>query len=414
MSLRLVKTEPTQSIDRFTTEVRLSNTQALRPVVLHLINSFESGGTERQAVELLKRIDLSRFDIRLAALRNRGPLYSEIAYEFPEVPEFPLTSFYDANAVRQLARLRALIRRERIQILHAHDFYAGVIGSVAARLCGTKIIVSQRHLKLSDRRVHDWGTRFINRLADRIIVNSAAIRDYILASENIESGKITVIRNGLRSPENISDPNLDEQSHSLRHHLGLTADAKLIGCVANLSPVKGHRYFIEAASRVASAESNVHFVLVGEGMLRTEIEKQAASLGIADRVHLLGHRADAATLVSAFDLAVLASLHEGLPNAVMEAMAYGVPVVATSVGGTTELITDGETGYLVEPANAEALAERILFALRNKRESAEMARRGQEKIMEDFGMSKMVDSVEQVYVELLSVKSKTNHSINSL
>lgn len=409
MSLRLVKTEEWQRADNFVSEAPLSPSHTARPSVLHLINSFEIGGTERQAVELLKRIDPERFNVRLAAIRNRGPLYSEIAYRFPEVPEFPLTSFYNANAARQLSRLRSLILRERVRILHAHDFYAGVIGAVAARLSRIKIIACQRHLKLSDRRVHDWGTRLINRLADRIVVNSDAIRDYIVASGAASISKITVIRNGLRSPENLSDANLTEQSKSLRRELGLNAEAKLIGCVANLLPVKGHRYLIKAASRVAQADSNAHFILIGEGPLRAEIEQQAAQLRITARVHLLGHRDDAATLVSSFDLAVLASLREGLPNAVMEAMACAVPVVATSVGGTTELITDYETGYLVAPADAETLSERILWALRHEKESREVARRGQQKIIENFGMSRMVDSVEQVYDELLSNESKITH-----
>src|ERR1700687_2694188 len=108
----------------------------VRPRVLHLITSFEIGGTERQAVELLKRLDGERYDVRLAVLRNEGPFYSEIEARFPDVPEFPLTSFYDANAVKQLVRLRRLMLREKIDILHAHDFYSSFIGTAAARLAG--------------------------------------------------------------------------------------------------------------------------------------------------------------------------------------------------------------------------------------------------------------------------------------
>src|SRR5712692_7121826 len=125
-----------------------------RPRVLHLITSFGIGGTERQAVELLKRLDGERYDVRLAALRNEGPLYKEIAARFPDVPEFPLTSFYNANAVKQFARLLRLMIRQKIDILHTHDFYSGIIGAAAARLAGVRVVASQRHLKLSDRRAH--------------------------------------------------------------------------------------------------------------------------------------------------------------------------------------------------------------------------------------------------------------------
>jgi len=374
-----------------------------RPAVLHLITDFEIGGTERQAVELLKRLSIDRYNVRLAALRKEGPLYSEIADRFPEISEFPLDSFYDSNALRQLMRLRSMIRREQIKILHAHDFYAGMIGATAARLAGSKVkvIVCQRHLRLSDRRAHLWGTRYINRLSDCVLVNSEAIRDCIIADGISQPEKIVVIRNGLRS---ISENR--NTRFSLHDQLGLTRETRIIGMVANFLLVKGHRYFVESASLVAKSESNVHFVLVGDGPLRNEIGDQAAQLGIDDRLHLLGHRSDAASIVASFHIAVLSSLREGLPNAVLEAMACGVPVVATAVGGTPELITDGETGYLVPPANAAEMARRILFALKNTEKTARMASNGQKTITARFGMARMVESVEKLYDELLNAGSR--------
>src|SRR5262244_1008984 len=280
----------------------------MKPRVLHLITSFEVGGTERQAVELLKRIDRRRFDVRLGAVRLEGPLYPEVAALFPLIPQFPLTSFYNANAAKQLMRLRNWMISERVNILHAHDFYTGLLGAAAGRLAGVRVIACQRHMRLSDRRAHEWGTRLTHRLAHRVLVNSEAIRDHLLA-----------------------------------------------------------------AGRIAAGEPKAHFLLIGDGALRREIEEQAARVGVNDRVHLLGPRNDAALIAAGFDVAVSASLHEGLPNAVMEAMAAGAPVVATAVGGTTELVIDDATGFLAPPANAEALAHRILSVLRNPGWGAQMA-----------------------------------------
>ncbi|HJZ69893.1 MAG TPA: glycosyltransferase [Blastocatellia bacterium] len=367
-----------------------------RPRVLHLIDSFEIGGTERQAVELLKRLDRERYDVRLAVLRKGGPFFNEIEPLFPVVPEFPLNSFYDANAVKQLARLCALMLRERIDILHAHDFYSGFIGSAGARLVGVKVIACQRHLKLSNRRVHLGGTRAIHRLAHRILVNSQAIREKIVEHDTARAEKIVVINNGVEIAEP-SAPARDE----LRCELGLASNVKLIGMVARLQEVKGHRFFIEAAARISRSGVDAHFVLVGDGPLRSEIEKQIDDLGITTRVHLLGDRTDVARLVSAFDLLVLASLHEGLPNAVMEAMAAGVPVVATAVGGAKELILDGETGYLAPPSNAAALAERIAFALGDETERVRITNAARNHIAASFGMERMVESVERLYDELM-------------
>jgi L-malate glycosyltransferase len=382
-----------------THSAQVIETARVRPRVLHLITSFEIGGTERQAVELLKRLDGERYDVRLAVLRNEGPFYREIEARFPDVPEFPLTSFYDANAIRQLARLRRLMLRDKIDILHAHDFYSSFIGAAAARLSGVRVIAAQRHLKLSDRRAHKLGTRLIHRLAHRILVNSEAIRDYIIEHDGAPSGKIVVIRNGVV-------PAARANAHDdVCRELGLDAGTTLVGSVARLQEVKGHRFLIEAAAAVlrtrTRARTDVHFVLVGDGLLRSQIENQAATLGIADHVHLLGDRSDVSRLISGFDLVVLASLHEGLPNAVMEAMRAGVPVVATAVGGTKELITDGETGYLVPPANSAALAERITSSLANKEVSRRIALRGVDFIKDIFGIDKMVGSVEALYRELM-------------
>jgi L-malate glycosyltransferase len=218
-----------------------------KPRVLHLITSFEVGGTERQAVELLKRIDRRRFDVRLGALRLEGPLYGEVAALFPRVPQFPLTSFYNTNAAKQLMRLRDWMSEERADILHAHDFYAGVIGAAAARLAGVRVIACQRHLRLSDRRAHEWGTRLTHRLAHRVLVNSEAIRDHLLAGGHIAPEKIVVIRNGLSDAAEraaLDDDGRAKQRAALLRELNLDEGAKLIGLVARLQPVKGHRYFI--------------------------------------------------------------------------------------------------------------------------------------------------------------------------
>jgi L-malate glycosyltransferase len=374
-----------------------------KPRVLHLITSFEVGGTERQAVELLKRIDRRRFDVRLGALRLEGPLYGEVAALFPRVPQFPLTSFYNKNAAKQLMRLRDWMSEERADILHAHDFYAGVIGAAAARLAGVRVIACQRHLRLSDRRAHEWGTRLTHRLAHRVLVNSEAIRDHLLAGGHIAPEKIVVIRNGLSDAAEraaLDDDGRAKQRAALLRELNLDEGAKLIGLVARLQPVKGHRYFIEAAGRIAAVEPNAHFLLVGDGALRREIEEQAERLGVKHRVHLLGDRKDAASIAAGFDVAALASLHEGLPNAVMEAMAAGAPVVATAVGGTTELVIDGATGFLAPPADAEAMARRILDALRDPDRSARMAAQGRRRVLSQFGMRLMIESVERLYDEM--------------
>lgn len=377
-----------------------------RPRVLHLINSFELGGTERQAVELLKRLDQTRFDVRLAAIQRKGPLYDEVAAHYPRLHEFPLNSLYNVRALRQMRRLRAWLLDEQIDILHAHDFYAGWLGTLAAQFTGVKLIVCQRHLRLSDRWVHAAGRRVINHLAHRVVVNAELIRSYVLETGTAHADKLVVIRNGLTFQADPATHNAVRAT--LLAELQLPTDALLIGNVANLRPVKGHRYLLQAAATVIRQFPNAHFVLIGTGELHHALQAQAAELGISANVHLLGQRSNAAQLAQAFDLAVLASLHEGLPNTVMEAMAAGVPVVATAVGGVLEMINDGETGYLAPAADAARLAEKLLQALADETGRAQLAARGRAFVLEQFSMQRMVAATERLYDELSGTPRTTS------
>src|SRR5262249_36165733 len=158
--------------------------------------------------------------------------------------EFRFKNFYSLSAAIQLRLLVAHLRRERIDILHAHDFYAGLLGGLAGRLTGIKVIAAQRHLKLSDRPVHRWGTRAIHRMADLILVNSEAIRDYIVQHDGADARKIVVVRNGIGSISNVQPAGTLRPSayEALCSELRVSNEAKLVGVVARLQPVKGHRF----------------------------------------------------------------------------------------------------------------------------------------------------------------------------
>jgi glycosyltransferase involved in cell wall biosynthesis len=374
-----------------------------RPRILQFITSFEVGGTELQLMELLKRIDRDRYDVLLAAIHHRGALYSEAVGLAGDIPAFPLRKFYDANALAQVMRLRSLLVSREIDILHAHDFYSGLLGSMAAKLAGVRILASQRHLQLSDRRVHDWGTRVIHRLSDQILVNSEAVRSRVVESGAARPRKVILIHNGLRERTSGSYDRPESRARIMAV-LGLSEPVKLVVTVARLDAVKGHRFLLDAAASLSDAYPSLHYVIIGGGPLHGEIRSQASRLGLQHRLHLLGERGDVLDILPGFDISVLPSLHEGFPNAVMESMAASVPVIAASVGGTPELITHGATGYLVPPADSAGLASQIAFAIDNWELTSAIARAGRDFVLSRFNMDRMVASVQGAYDQIIAMR----------
>jgi L-malate glycosyltransferase len=237
----------------------------------------------------------------------------------------------------------------------------------------------------------------MNRVADRVIVNAEMIRSYVLQEDLAQASKLAVIRNGM-DWGHLADER-DAMRRALLDELNLPDDALLIGKIANLREVKGHKHLLNAAEHVVHEFPNAHFILIGAGELKAELQEQARELRIAQHIHFLGARPQAARYNAAFDLAVLASLHEGMPNAVLEAMSAGTAVVATAVGGVREILTDGETGFTALPANPANLAARIAQALLNTDERQRIAANGRAFVLEQFGMEQMVGKTEALYAQ---------------
>jgi glycosyltransferase involved in cell wall biosynthesis len=359
------------------------------------------GGTETQLAELIKHINRERFDVRLACIHNRGALDPEAIGSCGKVQVFPLKRFYDLNALIQVLKLRSTLLEQDIDVLHTHDFYSGVLGTMAARLAGIRVLASQRHLKLSSRRVHEWGTLLIHRLSDQVLVNSEAVRQAVLAQGVAGAHKVTLVHNGVRCAGSGREYSRAEARERILREMGLREPVNLAVTIARLEAVKGHRFLLDAAAALAMNYPLLHFVLIGGGVLADQISSQVSRLGLDDRVHMLGERSDVLDILPGFDLSILPSLHEGFPNAVMESMAAGVPVISTEVGGVVELISDTVTGYLVPSTDSAALERKIAFAIDNPALTAEVALRGREFVTGRFSMARMVASVEETYERLM-------------
>jgi glycosyltransferase involved in cell wall biosynthesis len=367
--------------------------------ILQLTGSFYQGGSERQAAALAWSLKADgKYDIYLATLNGEGVLRNEVnAAGFKDIPEFPLTSFYNANFVKQVRRCVAFLREHQISLIHTHDFYTNIFGMAAASLAGTKAKVASKR-ETGGMRSSSQG--FVEKMAfgraDVIVANSEAVRRH-LVERGIATGKINVIYNGLV---------LDrfENAKNGREQFGLPTDEKIrfITLVANLRhAVKNVPMFLRMAKRVAASVPNTHFVIAGEGELRSELEAMSAELGIAERVHFVGSCDDVPALLNASYACVLTSSAEGFANSILEYMAAAKPVVATNVGGAAEAIIDGQTGYLVDSSDAESMGERLIELLNDKATADDFGTEGKGVAAQKFSCDAQLQNTLVLYDSLL-------------
>ncbi len=376
---------------------------APRRKVFYLLDSLNVGGTEVQAVELATRLDPARYDVTLGCLRVRGPLLERLTGTSVQVCEFyPRGGFDSPRGVYQMLRLARFLRRGRFQVFHAHDLYSNILGIPAAVIARVPVIISSQrdlgHLALykSGRRV--WLRR-LQKFSTAVLTNANAVREAVLAEDHFTPEKVRVIHNGV-------DLDRFSQASKDRTWLAPAADQeKWIALVGNMhSEVKGHTVLIGAAQTVVREFPDVRFLFAGDGERRKVFEEQIVRLGLERHFVFLGRRNDVPRVLGCCDFGVLPSQAEGLPNAVLEYLAAGLPTIASQVGGNVEIIQDGKTGLLVPPNNPAALAEAILRLLRAPDFAAALRKSGREYVAAEFSFQRLIEKTDQMYTELLQAR----------
>lgn len=375
----------------------------MKPAVLQLIDSFNQGGSERQALQLTRLLaESDKFKIHLASLSPDGSLRTTIEdLNLGEIPSFPLNSFYDANAVRQLRRFVRWLKSSQIQIIHTHDFYTNVFGMAAGALARLPVrVASMRETAGMRSATQKKVQQVAYSLAHQIVANSEAVRSTLIA-EGIPAEKITVVYNGLDSARLIAQASSRAEALSL---LGLSVNenSRFISIVANMRlEVKDYPMFLRSARQVLEAEPAAAFLLAGEGELTDSLRALALELGIGDSTYFLGRCERVAELLSISEICVLSSKAEGFSNSILEYMAAGRPVVVTNVGGAAELVSEGETGYLVSSGDDAAMATRIISLLRDPVRAREMGENGARVVKENFSCAAQLARTESLYDRLL-------------
>lgn len=367
--------------------------------VLQLIGSFHQGGSERQAVQLTRLLRRDKtYNVRLAALNSEGVLKSEVeSLGLTDIPEFKLNSFYDLNFFKQLQKCARFIKENNFEIVHAHDFYTNVFGIAAARLANVKLkIASKRETSGMRTNAQKLVEKRVFNFADRIVVNSEAVKNYLIA-EKIRAEKIRVIYNGL-DLQRLEPQKLARREICETLGLPLEDRLKFVTLVANLRhTVKNQRMFLRTAKRVAEKIPESHFVLAGEGDLKTDLENFARELNVADRTHFIGRCTRVPELLSISSVGVLTSFAEGFSNSLLEYMAAGLPVVATNVGGAAEAIIENETGFLIESDDDAAMANRLIELLENEAKIAGFGEKGRQTVKEKFSLETQLEKTLELY-----------------
>ncbi len=374
--------------------------------IAYLNGSLEIGGSERQMVELALRLPRDRFAPEFILLTGRGPLADQA--EAGGVPVHVLNwarageSWRRLRRARDVARYVSTMRRGHFDIVDAWLFHAYALAAATRPVTGVRAVIAGRRclydFKAGDHPINRLLDEIARRRVDAIVANSDGVLRDTVAHEGIAPEQICVIRNGARVPT----PLAAEARDAIRSRWGAGPDRVVIGCIANYKPKKGLDAVVAVASIVIAAVPESMFVLVGEGPLRSELQRQIDAAGLTNRVLLHGMEADAAEVVGGFDIAVQASLSEGLPNALLEAAAAGVPIVATNVGGTAEIVADGSTGRLVEPADNAAMAEALVWLATSRDRRVRFGDAGRALVAERFGMDRFVAETVALYEQILA------------
>ena len=382
----------------------------MRPVkLMKFVAHFGLGGTERQFVNLGLALEPSRFAVQFGCLRHWGELLEEVDAHGIPVHSYNICTFRNPKALGAQLQLARDIHRNRIEIVHAYNFYANVFAIPAAKLAGARVVASIRDMGAYLSTTQRHLQRFVCGIADRILVNANAIKDWLVA-DGYDAGKITVIPNGI-------DLRRFEQRAAvetgLHDEFRFPASAPLVGVVGRVKPLKGIEDFLQAASIVSSAVPEARFLIIGDGFVaqgrnisrddayQHDLVRLIARLGLRDRVVFTGFRTVEQVLPQ-LSISVLPSLTEGLSNALLESMAAGLPVVATRVGGTSEVLADGENGILVEARDAGAIANAICRLLETPSLAARLGSEARRSVTDRYSMQRLAMTTSRFYESLLA------------
>ncbi len=381
------------------------------PTILYAIGSLELGGAESQLTKLILHCRKQKLKIALFVLEADG--YFQPLLEQQGIPIYN-GGFSTKHTYfkRKLLLLRAWFRLFktiiliRPDILHAYLPLTNFLGATAGRMLGVKQVITSRRALGTHQERHKgwkWIDRLTNRLSHYVTVNSQAVWEDTLKRDAIDPKKLVLIKNGL---DLSSFCNLHLIRKKMRQSLVMSEDTLALMMVGNLIPYKGHAVLLEALAMILPTQKHIQFYFVGENRgIQKHLQQLAQELMIAEQIFFLGRRTDIPALLSAMDIYVHASFEEGSSNALLEAMAAELPIIATNVGGNKETLENGKHGILIPPSNPEQLKIALLDLIADKKLQTRLSRSAKNYVNQTYSIEQMVNSHIQLYTSHLIPKS---------
>jgi sugar transferase (PEP-CTERM/EpsH1 system associated) len=372
--------------------------------LMQLTFSLGVGGLETLLLSLLNKIDRDKFNPIVCTLTTIDGLAEEFEESGIRVMALGKKNGLDFGLIFKLARI---LKKEKIDVLHTHNFGAWFYGSLAGKLAGVKVINTEHSNVPDNKKLQIHGEKLMARLSNTIICDSVAVADFMLQIQNIPKSKIKVILNGVDTDLYKAHKGLN----SFRETLGISETTAVIACVARLHPRKNHQGLLEAALKLKQYTKDFKLLIIGQGQCKDSLEGYVKENGLSDNVLFLGNRRDIPKLLSIVDVFVLNSYSEGLPIAILEAMASSIPVIATNVGGNSEIIgVDSKAGVLIPVDSPNRLANEIFNLVSDKTKCFRMGATARERVEEKASLNAMVKHYENVYMNSLAVNETVNNS----
>lgn len=376
--------------------------------ILHIITRLDKGGSSENTLLTCIGLDKRKFDVCLLvgqtvdAYQDLMKEASNTGVRFIFIPEL-VRNIKPSKDFKGFLKIYSIIRKERFDIVHTHSSKAGFIGRIAAKLARTPVILYTPHGHI----FYGYFNRFLTKLfrymekltatfTDRIITLTESGKDEQVRFRIAPAHKFSIVHSGVRME--VYEPRITVLGE--KKELGIPDSTKVVGTVGRFVPIKGQKYLIRAIPKIINEYPEVVFILIGDGPLKLELQKEARILGVEKEIKFLSWRENLSKILQIMDIFVFPSINEGMGRALVEAMALGKPVVATKAGGIPGVVLDGKTGILTPPENSEMVAEAIIRLLKDDTLAGKMGEEARKWVMPRFGVRAMIDKIEGLYEEL--------------